>query len=44
MNLAWKFLRFDGTAITSNYDGSPWTVGEWREVERPARTCVRHRH
>ena len=29
----WKVLQRKNGRITSNYDGSEWTVGKWREVE-----------
>ena len=39
MKYQWKFLRYDGKRITSNHDGSPWKIGEWREVPAPSEVC-----
>mgnify|MGYP001559551053 CR=1 FL=1 len=40
MGYGWKFLIERNGKLTSNYDGSEWTVGEWREVPEPARACA----
>lgn len=37
MNRAYKFLR---AGLKSDYDGSAWTVGEWRTVQPPTEACV----
>ena len=35
--IAYKFLR---KGMESNYDGSPWEIGKWREVPAPSEECV----
>jgi hypothetical protein len=35
----WKSLKYRDGKIVSDYDGSPWTVGEWREVSAPTKAC-----
>ncbi len=36
--LAWKYLHLRNGVIESNYDYSPWTVGEWRD-DRVTQPC-----
>lgn len=36
----WKILRRIGSEIVSDYDCSMWTIGKWRQVEKPPETCV----
>ena len=40
MNTAFKFLRLKDGKLVSDYDGSEWTLGEWREEAAPAKACV----
>jgi hypothetical protein len=35
----YKSLKYRNGKIVSDYDGSPWTVGEWREVSAPTKAC-----
>ena len=37
MTTAYKFLD---KGLKSNYDGSSWTVGEWRHEKKPTEACV----
>ena len=35
----WKALIIHEGKICSNYDKSPWIIGEWREEKEPAELC-----
>ena len=36
---AWKILQLEDGVIVSDYDRSPWTIGQWRKHADPKMLC-----